>query len=161
MRSINLIVIHCSATPNGRPVTVEEVTAWHQARGFKTIGYHYLIGIDGTVNMGRPEEEMGAHAQGFNANSIGIALVGGTGGQDKHNPGMYSQAQWDALQTLVQDLQSRYPGSGVCGHRDLSPDLNGDGIVEPDEWIKLCPSFEVSAWTAGGMAALEAQILHG
>ncbi len=160
-RSVNLIVIHCAATANGKSVSVDQVRAWHLARGFHDIGYHYLIDVDGTVNMGRAEEEDGAHAQGHNAHSIGVCLVGGVGGPDRRNPGLYTEAQWATLALTVQDLCRRYPGSQVVGHRDLSPDLDGDGIVEPREWIKLCPSFDVGPWLASGMQVPEDQVYRG
>lgn len=161
LRSINLIVLHCTASPNGRPVSIQTVTEWHRQRGFKTIGYHYLIDVDGAVSEGRSELETGAHALGFNAHSIGVCLVGGVGGPSKQNPGLYTQSQWDNLRIAVQDLLDRYPGARVVGHRDLSPDLDGDGQVEPHEWIKLCPAFDVSAWLHAGMVPAEAHVLGG
>jgi len=151
MRKIDLIVIHCSATPNGRPVSVETVRGWHLERGFRDIGYHYLIGVDGSVSVGRPEELPGAHAKGHNAHSIGVCLVGGIGGPSKTDPGRYTPAQWDSLRITVRDLLDRYPGAHVVGHRDLSPDLDGDGEIEPSEWVKLCPSFDVALWKASDM----------
>lgn len=160
MRRIDLIVIHCSATPNGLPVSVDTIRSWHQARGFEDIGYHYLVYIDGRLVGGRPEAKVGAHALGHNANSIGVCMVGGIGGPDSHNPGRYTPAQWEALRVLVQRLQAAYPGAEVVGHRDLSPDLDGDGVVEPEEWIKLCPSFEVKTWLAAGMQPAPEQILE-
>jgi N-acetyl-anhydromuramyl-L-alanine amidase AmpD len=160
MRHINLIVIHCTASPNGRPVSVQTVTEWHKARGFQTIGYHYLIGVDGIVGIGRPVQQMGAHAQGHNATSIGVCMVGGTGGADKLNPGQFTPAQWDSLKIVVQDLMDAYPDARVVGHRDLSPDLDGDGIVEPQEWIKLCPAFDVRGWLADDMTPRDAQVLR-
>lgn len=151
MRHINLIVIHCSATPNGRAVSVDDLRAWHRARGFQDVGYHYVVLATGATAPGRPVGQPGAHVAGLNAHSVGVCMVGGTGGPDKWNPGQYTLAQWDALKSLVQDLQLQYPGSSVVGHRDLSPDLDGDGVVEQNEWIKLCPSFDVAAWLASGM----------
>lgn len=159
MRHINLIVIHCTATRNGVPVSVQTVDQWHRARGFSGIGYHYLIQPDGTVDQGRLEEQMGAHAKGFNLHSIGVCLVGGTGGPDRQNPGQFTEAAWESLRIAVQDLMDRYPDAQVVGHRDLSPDLDGDGQVEPHEWIKLCPAFEVQTWLAAGMTPPEGQVL--
>ena len=77
MRTINEIIVHCTATAEGKDYTVEDITRWHKARGFKTIGYHYVIYRDGTVHAGRPENEIGAHCQGHNAKSIGVCYVGG------------------------------------------------------------------------------------
>jgi N-acetylmuramoyl-L-alanine amidase len=158
MRTINLIVIHCTASQNGEFVSVDTIRGWHIARGFRDIGYHYVIDVDGSVGVGRPEDQVGAHVEGHNATSIGIALVGGVGGEDRINPGVYSQAQWDSLRSLVCDLQGRYAGAAVKGHREFSPDADGDGIIEPREFIKLCPSFDVPTWLAGGMTALDGQV---
>lgn len=150
-RSINAIVIHCSASPNGRVVTAQEIDAWHAARGFQRsawrvsnglphIGYHYVVTLDGAVVRGREEDEIGAHVQGSNARSIGVCMIG---------TDCFSAAQWRALDLLVGDLRARYQAAEVLGHRDFSPDQDGDGVVEPWEWLKTCPGFEVRDWIAG------------
>lgn len=77
MREIDDIIIHCTATPAGRPHTVEDVRQWHRQRGWQDIGYHYLVYLDGSIHRGRPEEQEGAHCYGHNAHSIGVAYVGG------------------------------------------------------------------------------------
>jgi N-acetylmuramoyl-L-alanine amidase len=77
MRPINRIIIHCTATPEGRDVTISDVRKWHIARGWRDVGYHFLIRLDGTVETGRPIEQAGAHVKGFNSDSIGIAYAGG------------------------------------------------------------------------------------
>ena len=160
MRFINLIVIHCTASRNGRTRALVDIRADHLARGFNDIGYHYVIQPDGHVDTGRDEEVPGAHAQGHNAHSIGVCLVGGLGGPDKLNPGQFTEAAWEALRITVQDLMDRYPEAAVVGHRDLSPDLDGDGQVEPHEWVKTCPTFEVQDWLRAGMVPLDAQVFR-
>lgn len=155
MRFINMIVIHCTASLNGKSVSLDTVREWHKQRGFDDIGYHYLIDVDGKVGHGRPLEKMGAHAKGSNAHSIGICLVGGIeakkpGEKKAKEIGRFTKAQWESLRGLVDDLEFLYPGSVIVGHRDLSPDLDGDGIVEPEEWIKTCPGFDVSQWRRAG-----------
>ena len=160
MREINLIVIHCAASRNGRVKPIKEIRADHRARGFNDVGYHYIIQPDGHVDLGRDEETPGAHAKGFNAHSIGVCLVGGLGGPDKLNPGLYTEAAWESLRIVAQDLMDRYPEARVVGHRDLSPDLDGDGEVEPHEWLKLCPAFEVRDWLANFMQPTEDQVFH-
>ncbi|MDE6256057.1 MAG: N-acetylmuramoyl-L-alanine amidase, partial [Muribaculaceae bacterium] len=72
MRKIDKIILHCSATPEGREVTVNDIRSWHIQRGFRTIGYHYVVYLDGSVHAGRPVEEIGAHCLGQNKNSIGV-----------------------------------------------------------------------------------------
>ncbi|MFT0318903.1 N-acetylmuramoyl-L-alanine amidase [Bacteroides thetaiotaomicron] len=98
---------------------------------------------DGTTLLTRPIERIGAHVKGFNASSIGICYEGGLDCRgrpaDTRTP-----EQKASLRLLVYQLKQRFSGCRVCGHRDLSPDLNGDGEIEPEEWIKACPCFEVN-----------------
>lgn len=178
MRPISLIVIHCSATPNGSRRTVEDIDAWHAAREFHrqpewrqvqnpdlaAIGYHYVIYPRGTVVTGRHVDEPGAHARGFNKRSIGICLIG---------TDAFTAEQWDSLGHLVTAEVARcscIPGPGdrrgglsratalvvaekndirIAGHRDL-PEVH-----------KECPGFSVSDWLAGGMAPLAGHIHLG
>lgn len=142
MRQIKHIVVHCSASKNGDPrVNAGVIDRWHRERGWKRIGYHYVIEVNGAVSIGRLEDEIGAHVEGSNAHSVGICMVG---------TDAFSRAQWEALKQLVDGLTFRYPGAQVLGHRDFSPDKDGDGIVEPWEWVKTCPGFDVAEWNARG-----------
>lgn len=168
MRNINSVIIHCSATENGKSVTVDTIRGWHEARGFTDIGYHFVIYTDGSVVPGRPVEQVGAHALHYNANSIGICLVGGVDSskgkkttEEKQNPGKYSDAQWNSLANLVHGFKLQYgiEDERVLGHRDTSPDLDHDGKIEPEEWIKLCPSFSVRDWLDAGMKPKEINLL--
>lgn len=84
MRKINLIIIHCTATIEGRDYTVSTIDSWHRQRGFDCIGYHYVVYRDGTVHEGRPVAKVGAHCAGHNANSIGVCYIGGV--DDKQQP---------------------------------------------------------------------------
>jgi len=147
-RAIDLIVIHCAATPEGRNVSLADITAMHKARGFNTVGYHYVILLDGTVEKGRPEATVGAHVQGHNSRSIGVCYIGGVAKDAKTPKDTRTDAQKASLALLIADLRRRYPKARVCGHRDLSPDLNKDGKIEPREWMKACPSFDVASWLA-------------
>lgn len=175
MRPVTLIVIHCSASPNGDPLfraspgggatitPAQIIDGWHGQRGFKRaeaarerhnpelahIGYHWLIYRNGAIASGRSLEEVGAHVQGFNQKSVGICLVG----TDRYTP-----EQWVSLKLLVEAMGRKYPQARVVGHRDLSPDQNRNGIVEPSEWLKTCPGFDVGAWLAAGMAPLPGHI---
>lgn len=136
MRIINLIVVHCSATRGDCTLSPEDLDRLHRRRGFNGTGYHYYIRKDGTVHLTRPIERVGAHAKGFNAHSIGIC---------RGRPAdTRTSAQRATLRQLIGQLQEKFPGCRVCGHRDLSPDLNGNGEIEPEEWIKSCPCFEVA-----------------
>jgi hypothetical protein len=151
-RTIELIVVHCSATPSGerlggglgnRRVTAPQVIdRWHMQRGFARaadavaeynpglphIGYHYVIDLDGHIHGGRRIAEIGAHCKGYNANSIGICLVGGLEPQAR-----YTAAQWDSLKRLCITLTRQRPAAQVLGHRDLNAG-------------RTCPGFDVAAW---------------
>jgi len=144
-RTITDIILHCTATPEGKAVTVAAIRAGHLARGFSDIGYHYIIDLDGTIRKGRDESKIGAHCTGHNAHSIGISYVGGLD-KDGNPKDTRTPEQKAAMARLVKELLRRYPGAKVKGHRDYSPDLNGNGTVEPWEWIKSCPCFEVKTW---------------
>ena len=142
MRIITLAIIHCSATPQGVRLSFDDCRREHIRRGFSDIGYHFYITRNGEIHRGRPLEKIGAHCQNHNRHSIGICYEGGLDCRgrpaDTRTP-----EQRAALRLLVHQLEQRFPGCRVCGHRDLSPDLNGDGEIEPEEWIKACPCFEV------------------
>ena len=118
-RSIDAIIVHCTATPLGRAVTVDDIDRWHKARGWKGIGYHYVVYLDGTVHAGRPEACRGAHCKGFNAHSIGVCYVGGLDAQgrpaDTRTP-----EQKESLRELIGMLQKKYPNAKVYGHRHFN-----------------------------------------
>lgn len=128
MRTITELIIHCSATPEGKDYTVADINRWHRQRGFKMIGYHYVIYRDGSIHTGRPLEMVGAHCKGHNAHSIGICYIGGLGptgrAKDTRTP-----AQKDSLWALVQALLKQFPNATVHGHREFAN--------------KDCPCFEV------------------
>lgn len=127
MRTINDLIIHCTATFPGQRVTLADITRWHQQRGWRTIGYHYVIMPDGKVETGRPESEIGAHCQGHNANAIGICYVGGLDKDGKHAD-TRTEAQKAALRKLLQELRTRFPNAQIHGHSNYAP--------------KACPCFD-------------------
>lgn len=143
MRTIKEIIIHCSATRPGQQITVSDIDRMHRARGWRSIGYHFVVYLDGSVNLGRPLEVVGSHALGRNVHSIGICYVGGL---DEHGKPADTRtpAQKNALRELVAKLKEEFPGVRVLGHRDASPDLNGNGKIEKFEWLKACPCFDVA-----------------
>jgi len=142
MRKLNLIIYHCSATREGQTVTVEDLRDMHLERGFNDIGYHFVIGIDGTIHKGRDISKPGAHAKGYNDNSVGICYVGGLDKKGKPSD-TRTWEQITAMRTLDQVLRIVYPEiERSCGHRDLSVDLNGDGVISRNEWMKECPCFD-------------------
>ena len=129
MRKINEIIVHCSATAEGRDYTVADIDGWHKARGWRCIGYHYVIYRDGSVHTGRPVAQIGAHCTGHNANSIGVCYIGGCAADGKTPKDTRTPQQREALRRLVADLQKQYPGATVHGHREFA--------------AKACPSFDV------------------
>lgn len=143
MRKINLIVIHCTASRCNSQLTPEALEAEHRRRGFACCGYHFYIRRSGEVKPMRQIAQIGAHAKGFNANSIGIAYEGGLD-PDGNPADTRTAEQRTALITLLKQLHERFPEARICGHRDLSPDLNGNGRIEPAEYIKQCPCFNAA-----------------
>ena len=132
MRTINEIIIHCSDTREGKDYTVEDITSWHIARGFRTIGYHYVIYRDGSIHAGRPEEEQGAHCLegGHNRHSIGICYIGGKSADGKKYMDTRTPEQKEALLSLLRRLKARYPHARVYGHRDFA--------------ARACPCFDAA-----------------
>lgn len=145
-RKITGIVIHCSANRPGSSMDARGIDRVHKARGWKGIGYHFVILEDGTIERGRPLEQIGAHVSGHNSNTIGICYIGGL--DESGEPAdTRTDEQKDALLWLLTSLRKYLPGGGkltIKGHRDYSPDLNKNGIIEYFEFIKACPCFDVS-----------------
>lgn len=131
MRHIDTLVIHCSATPEGRAVSVDTIRKWHmEDRGFNDIGYHFVVGLDGAVWRGRPVSQVGAHVYGHNKTSIGICYVGGVTNDGRLAPkDTRTPEQKAALQGLLTSLSLEYPIKRILGHRDFA------GVA------KACPCF--------------------
>jgi N-acetylmuramoyl-L-alanine amidase len=134
-RRISKIILHCTATHEGRESDVKEITRWHKARGFATIGYHYLVKLDGTVETGRSIHEPGAHTKGLNAHSIGVVYVGGLNKSGSKAKDTRTPEQDMALANLLSALMEMYPNATLHGHNEFAN--------------KACPSFDVQeeyAW---------------
>lgn len=144
-KNIRRIAIHCTATREGQDVDAATIKRWHLKQGWKDIGYHFVIGLDGMIERGRAEEIPGSHVAGFNTGSIGVVYVGGLDAQGKAKDTRTTE-QRVAMASLIRELLAKYPGARVLGHRDHSPDLDGDGVIERHEWLKECPCFDVDAW---------------
>lgn len=140
-RTITDIVVHCTATRAWQDFDVDDIRRMHKAQGWADIGYHYLIKLDGTIQAGRDVDIIGAHVSGHNAHSIGVVYVGGLDNQGKAKD-TRTENQKCALLNLMMDLRRLYPKAKISGHRDFSPDKNGDGTITPDEYIKACPCFD-------------------
>ena len=143
LENIHSIVVHCSATKEGQWVDAHDIDTWHKARGWAGIGYHRVIRLDGTVEQGRSFTTRGAHVAGNNQNTIGICLVGGLDSNGK-GKNTFTREQFKALRKEILNIRMFCNIKSIKGHRDYSPDLNGDGIIQRNEWIKECPCFEVS-----------------
>lgn len=128
---IKEIIVHCSATPEGRDFTVADIDRWHRARGFRGIGYHWVVYRDGTVHSGRSEGTPGAHCTGHNSRSVGVCYIGGVAKDGKTPKDTRTPAQRASLLTLLRLLRSRYPKARIHGHRDFA--------------AKACPSFDATA----------------
>lgn len=131
MREIKEIILHCTATQEGREVHVADVDRWHKQQGWECIGYHYLITLDGKIEKGRPEWKIGAHCKGHNNISIGVAYVGGVDYQGKPKD-TRTDAQKRALVQLLREVRGRYPKATIHGHNEFA--------------AKACPSFNVQKW---------------
>lgn len=136
-RIINEIIVHCSATREGFDYTVSDITKWHKQRGFSTIGYHYVIYRDGSINTGRDVNLSGAHCEEHNSHSVGVCYIGGLENRLNPKTGKYdipkdtrTAAQKASLLKLLRQLRSLYPSAKIRGHRDFAN--------------KACPSFDAT-----------------
>jgi N-acetylmuramoyl-L-alanine amidase len=136
MRQINNIVVHCTAGPQDQK-TIDIKHYWAKKLGWKSYGYHYLISEDGTIENITPIEKPSNGVAGHNANSIHVCYKGGMTGKDTRTIG-----QKGAMLKILKELKAKFPKAVIKGHRDFSPDLDKDGIIEPHEWVKLCPCFD-------------------
>lgn len=129
MRPLDKIILHCSATREGQHISVETIRQWHLKRGWKDIGYHYVIYIDGSVHKGRPIEQVGAHTSGQNTGSIGICYVGGVEKDGKTPKDTLNELQETAMVNLIKALREEYGDMTLHGHNEFA--------------AKACPSFKV------------------
>ena len=130
MRKINEIIVHCTATPEGKDFKAADIDKWHKQKGWDGIGYHHVVDLDGTVEPGRPESKVGAHCYGHNQNSIGVVYVGGVASNGKTPKDTRTPQQKAALSKLLTELKHKYPGATIHGHRDFA--------------AKACPSFDAT-----------------
>lgn len=129
MRQITRLIIHCSATREGQDITAADIRRWHvDGNGWSDIGYHYVIRLDGTIELGRPLAQVGAHTSGMNQQSIGICYVGGLD-QNLRPKDTRTPAQKAALRELLQVLRRIFPAATIHGHNEFA--------------AKACPCFDV------------------
>lgn len=137
MRTITLIIVHCSANKEGSTLRMADIDRYHRSLGWKGCGYHYVIPTDGTIEVGRPEEQVGAHCKNHNRHSIGVCYIGGLAADGKTPKDTRTAEQKRALSLLLDDLHRRYPKALILGHCDLDP-------MKP-----CCPGFNTNgkAWS--------------
>lgn len=130
MRKLEKIILHCSATPEGKHFDVATIRKWHvEGNGWKDIGYHYVIYIDGSVHEGRPIALSGAHTSGHNKMSVGICYVGGCDSTGKNAKDTLNDLQETAMVNLIKALREKYGKLSLHGHNEFAN--------------KACPSFKV------------------
>lgn len=138
MRKIERIFVHCTAS--NQNATVNDIKAEFKRKGWKNPGYHYLIDKDGVIHQLLDDSKVSNGVKGYNSTSINVAYIGGIHSSGKGVDNRTEQ-QKKSLRSLLKVLHSRYPDAQIMGHRDISPDTNGNGIVDPWERIKECPCF--------------------
>lgn len=129
-RNIKELIVHCSATPEGKDYSVDTIRQWHLQRGFSDIGYHYVIYRDGSIHIGRDESIIGAHCTGHNTNSIGVCYIGGCATDGKTPKDTRTTEQKQSLVKLLKELKTKYPQASIHSHRDFAN--------------KACPSFDAT-----------------
>lgn len=143
MRRVEFIVLHCTAGPQTQ--TLESIQRHWRNLGWRRPGYHQLVAANGTVHILANFNEITNGVAGNNSNSIHIAYTGGVDGAGRIVDNRTLE-QREVLRQLVEQAHDQYPAAVIQGHRDFSPDKNRNGIIDPHEWIKACPSFSVKGW---------------
>ena len=134
MRQIKRIFVHCTAGPQTQ--TVQEIQKyWKTHNKWKDPGYHYIIKPDGEIIPLQPEDKPSNGVAGYNSTSINVCYIGGVDKQGRAIDNR-TDAQKQALSTILKDLHSRYPDAEIMGHRDIWGS-------DSRKWKKMCPCFNV------------------
>lgn len=136
-RTITHIVVHCTAASGDQPT--QNILQYWKRKGWKTNGYHWLVDGNGLAVRLMGDDVTGNGVRGHNQKSIHICYKGGWNGKDTR-----TEEQKGMLRVILEEYRKKYPKARICGHRDLSKDLDGDGIIERHEWVKLCPGFNAA-----------------
>lgn len=131
-REILEIILHCSATAEGKDFHAKDIDRWHRNKGWDCIGYNYVVDLDGTIEIGRHINKIGAHTVGHNQKSIGICYIGGLASDGKTAKDTRTEAQITAMHELVDELKKLYPRAFVFCHNQFDN--------------KACPSFKMDKW---------------
>lgn len=138
MRNIKFIAVHCTASHQS--MTIEGLKQEFKRKGWVNPGYHYVVSPDGKITQLLDEDKVSNGVRGYNSVTINVAYIGGidTNGKPTDNR---TTAQKASLRSLLKMLHKKYPTAVIQGHRDFSPDLNKDGKITSNEWMKACPCF--------------------
>ena len=139
MRDINIIFVHCTAGNQRQKIT--DLLAEFRMKGWKNPGYHYVVDADGVTHQLLSVEKVSNGVRGFNAHSINVAYLGGIDAKGRPVDNR-TEAQKIELRELLQVLHKQFPKAKIMGHRVISPDVNHNGKVDPNERIKECPCFD-------------------
>ena len=139
MREIKYIAVHCTAS--SQHVTIKELQQEFRRKGWKNPGYHYVVAADGAITQLLDEEKVSNGVKGFNSVSVNVAYIGGIDTNAKPIDNRTDE-QKASLRSLLKLLHKKYPTAVIQGHRDFSPDLNHDGRITSNEYIKACPCFD-------------------
>lgn len=140
MRTITRIFVHCTGSPQAT-TTVSSLFAEFHRKGWSKPGYHYVVFPNGVIRQLLSESQVANGVKGYNRHSIHIAYVGGVDGNLRTLDNR-TEAQRKTLLRVLRALRKAYPNAQILGHRDISPDTNHNGIVDPWERIKDCPCFD-------------------
>lgn len=148
-RQIKHIVLHCTAS--WQTATLKDILKEFHDKGWENPGYHHIIFPDGKIENTLPIDKIANGVANHNANSIHISYVGGIERKDGKIIAIdnRTEKQIQSMIYLIESYKFKYPNAVVCGHRDFSKDLDGDGVIESHEWIKQCPCFDVASWLKG------------
>lgn len=144
MRDIKHIVIHCTATPQSAKVASIQ-RYWREVLRWKSPGYHVIIEPSGNMVRLAWDEQICNGVAGFNKNSLHVCYIGGVDANGKPIDNRTPE-QIETLRYMVERWAAKHPTAQIMGHRDFSRDLNRDGVLQPSEWAKACPCFDVKEW---------------
>ena len=137
MRTITLIVLHCSGTKTTQRYNFQQCKDDHLKRGYVDIGYHYLLRATARYMRDDRCGKRGRTARAITKTASASATRVASMRWDTR-----TKAQRQSMRALLERLVAQFPSAIILGHRDLSPDLDGDGHISPDEWTKQCPCFD-------------------
>ncbi len=138
-RNIKYIAVHCTA--GSQQQTADDLMREFRRKGWRNPGYHYLVTADGMIHRLLDVAEISNGVRGYNSITVNVAYTGGIDAKGRPCDNRTDEQKW-ALRLLLKGLREKFPKAVIQGHRDFSPDLNRNGRIEPNEYIKACPCFD-------------------